>query len=131
RWQQGGEAVNDGKEMSTFPFDRGKQSPQSAGRGEDVLSVTRPLDRGKEFGDRSMKVAGFVLGRGLCLGVTAGAAAAAGVEGGSTTHPFRRGTSNTNNTSAGDTASTNKRVRLNPTMHVMTEASMMCDVLSL
>ena len=66
----------------------------------------------------------------MCFGVTAGAAAAAGVEGGGTTHPFRRGSSNTNNTSAGDTASTNKRVRLNPTRHVMTEASMICDVLS-
>lgn len=51
------------------------------------MSVTRPFDRGKGFGDCSMKDGGLRAG-GQCFGVTAGeAATAAGVWGGNTTHP--------------------------------------------
>ena len=50
------------KGVTTYPFDRGKRSPRSAGKGGTVLGVTRPFDRGKKFGDCSMK------GEGLCAG---------------------------------------------------------------
>lgn len=56
-----------GAGTSTFPFDRGKRSPRSAGRGEDILGVTRPFDRDKSFGHCSIKGGGRLRVWGQCL----------------------------------------------------------------
>ena len=47
--------------VPTFPFDRGKRSPQST-RREEVVGVTHPFDRGKDFGECSMKDGGLRAG---------------------------------------------------------------------
>lgn len=50
------------KGVAAFPFDRGKRSPLSAGRGGEILGITHPFDRGKEIGDCSMKDGGLCAG---------------------------------------------------------------------
>ena len=44
-----------------FSLDKGKRSPQSA-RREDILGVAHPSDRGKDFGECSMKDSGLRAG---------------------------------------------------------------------